>query len=703
MSLKRCVLRAALWFTLATAPVCFGASIDSFSPVAGSPGDPNFVFIYGTGFSPGSLVVTFNGTRDFSATATAADGTVIQASVPPGATTGPITVQVNGGTVASSLDDFVVIGPGPYVSGFSPAKAGEGATITFTGAHLLSVTNVSFSGKTGTIQAPVSDTTLKVTTPPGVLSGPITLRNPGGLFTTSSNFYAPPSIRNYSPVTGRTGTNVIVMGTNFLDATAVRFGGVFATTFSVLSNGAIQATIPTNAVTGIIRVDAPAGSAQTSGSNFLVQPTIFGFSPLFGSTGTNVLITGANFTNATTPVPTVKFGGVTAGIPTGIQFGQLNVAVPPGATSAPISVVTSDGTAVSPNLFYVPASITSFTPTNSPPGSTVKITGINFTNASAVTFGGGAAANFVVTNNTIIGAIVPTNASTGPISITTPAGTINSSGLFYVRPGIISFSPTNGLPGTNVTITGSNFLGATSVTFNGTPATFFVTNNTTIGAFVPNGATTGPITVIAPAGTNTSDTSFVVTYISDLTVQVTDTPDPVFVTSNLVYSITIVNQGPFAAANVMLTNVLPASVTLLNTTVSQGTWQANGNTVVASLGTIVNSASALVTFTVRPQATGAITNISIAVSESQDPNLVNSTLSTITTVLPLPLLSIRAVPIDKVRVSWPVELTNFLLQSQLSLGTNTWSNVLTAPVIVGNENVVTETNTGPSKFYRLRK
>src|SRR6266404_5601192 len=329
MNLKPCILCCVLLFALASGPAARGVSVDSFSPVAGSPGDPNFVFIYGTGFANNNLVVTFNTTRDFSASATAADGTVIQASVPTGATTGPITVQVNGGMAASSLQDFVVIGPGPYVSGFTPTKGGEGANVTFSGAHLFSVNTVSFNGKSGVIQPPTGDTTLVVTTPTGVLSGPITLVNPNGSFTTSSNFFAPPSIRGYSPVSGRTGTNVVVTGTNFLGALSVQFGGVFATDFNVLSNGAIRVSVPTNAVTGIIRVGAPAGSAQTAGSNFIVLPTVFDFSPAFGSPGTNVVVTGANFTNATTPIPTVKFGGITSAPPTAVQFGQLTVTIPP--------------------------------------------------------------------------------------------------------------------------------------------------------------------------------------------------------------------------------------------------------------------------------------------------------------------------------------------------------------------------------------
>src|SRR4030095_11983481 len=101
-------------------------------------------------------------------------------------------------------------------------------------------------------------------------------------------------ITGFSPFAGRSGTNVILTGTNFLGATTVRFGATLATDFTVLSNNAIRATVPTGAQSGIFTLMAPAGSAQTS-SNFVVQPTIFGFTPGFGSAGTSVTITGANF------------------------------------------------------------------------------------------------------------------------------------------------------------------------------------------------------------------------------------------------------------------------------------------------------------------------------------------------------------------------------------------------------------------------
>ena len=81
---------------------------------------------------------------------------------------------------------------------------------------------------------------------------------------------------------------------------------------------------------------------------------------------------------------------------------------------------------------------------------------------------------------------------------------------FEPPPTIGSFSPGSGPVGTGVTVTGSNFTGATSVTFNGTEATFTVNSAGQITATVPAGATTGPIVVTTPEGTATGSTDFIV-------------------------------------------------------------------------------------------------------------------------------------------------------------------------------------------------
>jgi uncharacterized repeat protein (TIGR01451 family) len=692
---------------LACAAPVLSQSISSFSPTFGASDDPNYIIITGSGFSGRSIDVEFNGVRDLNAYANNADGTSIQTHVPVGAPLGPgpISVAVDGGSPVLSPQNFTVIGPGPYVSSFNPVTGSAGTTVTLNGAHFTGVTNVSFNGKPAQTINIQTDNSIQATAPAGVTSGPILVSSPDGAYltttnSTTTNFYATPGISGFSPTTGRPGTNVIVTGTNFLGATAIHFGSTVATDFTVLSNGAVRVSVPVGAQTGMIRVDAPAGGRLTT-SNFVVQPTVFGFSPGFGPPTTSITITGANFLGTTS----VQFNGLASPSVTGVTFGQLTATVPASATTGPITVNTTNGSSTSLTLFYVPASITGFTPTNSAPGTTVKITGNNFAGASAVTFNGQPAQSFVISNNTTIGAVVPAGVSTGPISVTTPAGTVISAGLFYAPPAIISFSPTHGLPGTNVVLTGANFLGATAVKFNGLAAqSFVVSNNTTISAIVPNNATTGPITVIAPAGTNTTAASFVLDYSSDLSLTLTNAPNPVFIGSNLVYTFVIANNGPFAAPNVVLTNTLPASVTFKSATASQGTLNTSGNPITGSLGSIPNGGQVSVTITVVPQATGTITDTATVASDYPDPAPANNTASTTATVLPLPLLSIQLSPPNQIKVSWPVALTNFGLEFKSSLGAaNSWSNDPTTPVISGPDNVVTETNNGATRFYRLKK
>ncbi len=94
-----------------------------------------------------------------------------------------------------------------------------------------------------------------------------------------------------------------------------------------------------------------------------------------------------------------------------------------------------------------PPLISAFTPSSDPTASgpvifnaaplTVRITGTNFTGATSVAFNGVATTNFKSSSATSIIVIIPTNASTGPISVTTPAGTAVTSSnftLFAVAP-----------------------------------------------------------------------------------------------------------------------------------------------------------------------------------------------------------------------------------------------------------------------------
>ena len=181
-----------------------------------------------------------------------------------------------------------------------------------------------------------------------------------------------------------------------------------------------------------------------------------------------------------------------------------------------------------PQEVVPPPTIGSFNPTSGLVGTSVTMTGTGFTGATAVKFNG-IVAIFAVNSDAQITVAVPSSATTGPISVTTPGGTADTTSLvppdFTVTaptgnaPTIGLFSPGSGPGGTTVTITGANFTGASGVTFNGVPASSFTVNSaTSITATVPGTATapltsTGPIAVTTPGGTAVTPTDFNVTIV----------------------------------------------------------------------------------------------------------------------------------------------------------------------------------------------
>jgi uncharacterized repeat protein (TIGR03803 family) len=68
--------------------------------------------------------------------------------------------------------------------------------------------------------------------------------------------------------------------------------------------------------------------------------------------------------------------------------------------------------------------------------------------------------------------------------------------------------PASGEVGKAIKVLGGHLTGATSVTFNGTPSTFTVVSASEITTKVPTGATTGPVEVVTPSGTLSSNVPF---------------------------------------------------------------------------------------------------------------------------------------------------------------------------------------------------
>ena len=284
----------------------------------------------------------------------------------------------------------------------------------------------------------------------------------------------PPTISGFTPTSGPVGASVSISGTNFTGASAVAFNGTSAS-FSVTSATAIQATVPAGATSGTISVTTPGGTATSSGAFTVVNgPAISGFTPTSGRVGASVTINGTSFTGATA----VAFNGTSASF-TVTSDTAIQTAVPAGATTGPVSVTTAGGTAQSSGAFTVvpPPTIASFTPARGPVGTSVTISGTGLTGATSVTFNG-LSATFTVQSDAAIQAVVPAGAATGPVTVTTPAGSATSTSNFTVTVPTVPLSVAMAGNGQGtVTSTsdrppvGTSYEVGTVVTLTATPAT----------------------------------------------------------------------------------------------------------------------------------------------------------------------------------------------------------------------------------------
>ena len=171
--------------------------------------------------------------------------------------------------------------------------------------------------------------------------------------------------------------------------------------------------------------------------------------------------------------------------------------------------------------------VTSVSPNSGPTagGTQVAITGTNLLGAT-VQFDNIAATNVVVLSSTSVTATSPAGGpGTIDVSVTTPSGPSapSSADQFTYRavPTVEGVAPDIGAAdgGTNVTITGSSFAGATNVLFGATAAPQFTLNpDGTISAVSPAGTGTADVTVVTAGGTSPLSSADQFTYVPVPTV-----------------------------------------------------------------------------------------------------------------------------------------------------------------------------------------
>ena len=365
---------------------------------------------------------------------------------------------------------------------------------------------------------------------------------------------AAPQIISFEPqASGTAGGQIVSLFGNALDSvTAVSFGVHPALVFSAYPvtgqptyNSRIDAVVPAGEGTAFISVSGPGGSANTSPGSFTwADPTpavavVSSVSPLIGGVGTAVTIRGSGFIGAVA----VDFGTASANFAVDGDS-QIRAWAPAGGTGLVDVTVTASGgssaASIADQFTYIPLkppkpAVLSISPNFGAiaGGGFVTLLGSGFTNATAVKFGGVAAAQFdVVSDGLIVAASPPAPGGTAQlvdVIVTTPIGNstaVPQDGFTYAAlPAVTQLTPSEApfLGGTVVVIGGSGFSGVDEVLFGVTPAVFQFWSDSVVTATAPPGvgvvqvAVRTKLGVSPPAGAATQFTYAAIPAVAQLT------------------------------------------------------------------------------------------------------------------------------------------------------------------------------------------
>jgi hypothetical protein len=405
-----------------------------------------------------------------------------------------------GGAVVLNLAQAAV-GPNvavdPVAIGLDPDRGPEtgGTVVTISGSNIGDATGVTFDGVAGTGVTRIDDDTITVIAPPHTpATVDVVVTGPGGVTDPLPfEYFAVVTIDDITPDEGPEagGNQVVITGHCFAATTSVTFDGDEALDFVIDSDTQLTVTVPPGV--GLVDVtvttsDPDCGSGTAPDAYAYVAPgapDITGIVPDEGpeTGGTAVTLTGTGFLGA----DSVTFDGIPGTTFVVVNDTTITVVSPPHAIGTVNVVVThpTNGDSAPEDFEYLPVTtIDDITPGSGPEagGTNVVITGHCFLGATAVTFGGVAAASFTVVSDTEIDAVTPPGVGLVDV-VVVGAGTCGSDtepdGFAFVGPDapvITGITPPEGPDdgGTLVTITGTGFTGVTSVTFDGIPGTSLI-------------------------------------------------------------------------------------------------------------------------------------------------------------------------------------------------------------------------------------
>jgi hypothetical protein len=426
------------------------------------------ITLTGTSFGgqQGSSTVAFG---SVPATPTSWSNSSITAPVPLGAGNGFIVVTVNG--FATNGVPFDVL---PNITNLSPGTGAVASPVTISGSGFGAAPGfggVTFNGVSATVTAQGwSDTSISTTVPPGATTGNVVV-TASSLFSSSGvNFTVGASLVSLSATPS--GPTLYPDTSQQFRATGTLSDGTTSDyTTKATWNSSNDSVVSVSNATGgqglaLVRSAGTANITATVGSvsgttTVTVQtpatPAITGISPSSGGAGTQVTITGSGF-GAAQGNGRVLLGSI-LGTVVSWSDGQVVAAVAPGSTSGSVEVLQAGLVSNSVTFTVVTPAITSITPTSGVAGTQVSISGSGFGSAqgSGKVWLGSTYGTVVSWSDAQIAATVAPNAASGTAQVQ-QGGTWSNSVSFSVNGATITnVTPTSGLPGTQVTITGSGF------------------------------------------------------------------------------------------------------------------------------------------------------------------------------------------------------------------------------------------------------
>jgi uncharacterized repeat protein (TIGR03803 family) len=167
----------------------------------------------------------------------------------------------------------VATGDAAFVNLEPTQKTGfVGASVGLFGQGFSSASVVKFGGVAATTKTLSGTTYMTAVVPAGAHTGPVTVTTGATTLTSPQTYKVKPKITGFTPPNGPPATLVTITGTGFIQATAVKFGTVKATTFKVVSDSKVTAAVPSGLAAGAVTVSitSPGGSGS-SPKKFMVQ------------------------------------------------------------------------------------------------------------------------------------------------------------------------------------------------------------------------------------------------------------------------------------------------------------------------------------------------------------------------------------------------------------------------------------------------